>query len=92
MNTAIDADDGNPVLRSLVCAAMKEWKARLASIVEDGIAEGEIRDGVEPRRIANTIIATLEGALMISRLEGNRTAVQDARETLELMLGGIAAA
>src|ERR1700733_12108235 len=89
MNTAIDADDGNPVLRSLVCAAMKEWKARLASIVEDGIANGEIRGEVQSRRVANMIIATLEGALMISRLEGNRTAVQDAREGLEIMLDRI---
>ncbi|WP_353063268.1 TetR/AcrR family transcriptional regulator [Tunturibacter psychrotolerans] len=89
MNTAIDADDGNPVLRSLVCVAMKEWKARLGSIVEDGIANGEIRGEVQPRRVANMIIATLEGALMISRLEGNRTAVQDAREGLEIMLDRI---
>jgi TetR/AcrR family transcriptional repressor of nem operon len=91
MNTAIDADDGNPVLRGLVCAAMKDWKERLASIVEEGIARGEIRVGVVPRRVANTIIATLEGALMISRLEGDRTAVQDAGEALELILGGLAA-
>jgi TetR/AcrR family transcriptional regulator, transcriptional repressor for nem operon len=91
MNTAIDADDGNPVLRSLVCAAMKEWKARLASIVEDGIANGEIRSEVQPRRVANMIIATLEGALMISRLEGNRIAVQDAREGLEIVLDKIVA-
>lgn len=91
MNTAIDADDGNPVLRDLVCAAMKEWKARLSSIVEDGLVSGEIRGGVQPRRIANTIIATLEGALMISRLEGDRTAVSDARDSLMTMLDGIAA-
>jgi TetR/AcrR family transcriptional regulator, transcriptional repressor for nem operon len=91
MNTAIDADDGNPVLRSLVCAAMEEWKARLASIVEDGIANREIRCEVQPRRVANMIIATLEGALMISRLEGNQMAVQDAREGLEIMLDRIVA-
>jgi AcrR family transcriptional regulator len=90
MNTAIDADDGNPVLRDLVCEAMKEWKARLSSIVEDGLVSGEIRGGVEPRRVANTIIATLEGALMISRLEGDRAAVNDARESLMTMLDGIA--
>ena len=90
MNTAIDADDGNPVLRDLVCAAMKSWKARLASIVADGIANGEIRADVEPRRIANSMIAMLEGALMISRLEGNRTAIEDAGKTLELTLNKIA--
>ncbi len=75
----------------MVCAAMKEWKARLASIVEDGIANGEIRGEVQSRRVANMIIATLEGALMISRLEGNRTAVQDAREGLEIVLDKIVA-
>ena len=91
MNTAIDTDDGNPVLRGMVRAGLKEWKTRLCKIVEDGIKSGEIRDDVKPRRIANTIIATLEGALMISRLEGDRTAICDARETLESMLIGISA-
>jgi len=90
MNTAIDADDGNPVLRDLVCEAMRSWKARVASIVEDGIVAGEIRPEVEPRRIANSMIAMLEGALMISRLEGTRTAIEDARKTLELTLDRIA--
>jgi hypothetical protein len=37
------------------------------------------------------MIAALEGALMISRMEGNRTAVRDAAVTLELMLDGISA-
>jgi AcrR family transcriptional regulator len=90
MNTAIDADDGNPLLRGLVHAGIKDWKKRLCGIVEDGIAAGEIESGVEPRRVANSIIATLEGALMISRMEGNRTAVRDAAATLESMLDGIA--
>jgi TetR/AcrR family transcriptional regulator, transcriptional repressor for nem operon len=89
MNTAIDADDGNPLLRGLVHAGIRDWKKRLCVIVEEGIKAGEIRGEVEPRRIANTIIATLEGGLMISRLEGNRSAVEDARESLEVMLGGI---
>jgi AcrR family transcriptional regulator len=91
MNTAIDTDDGNPVLRGLVSAGIRDWKRRLCAIVEEGIKAGEIRKGVEARRIANSMIATLEGGLMISRLEGNRTAVHDAAVTLESMLDGIAA-
>jgi TetR/AcrR family transcriptional repressor of nem operon len=91
MNTAIDSDDGNAVLRGLVHAGIKDWKKKLCGIVKRGIAAGEIRKGVEPRRIANSMIAALEGALMISRMEGNRTAVRDAAVTLELMLNGIAA-
>lgn len=83
LNTAIDADDGNPALRKLVQKAVQEWKTRIADIVAAGIEKGEIRADVEPRRIANVVIATLEGALMISRLEGSRTAIHDADAILE---------
>jgi TetR/AcrR family transcriptional repressor of nem operon len=91
MNTAIEADDGNAMLRGLVHAGIKDWKRKLCAIVEKGIEAGEIRGEVEPRQIANSVIAALEGALMISRMEGNRIAVRDAAVTLELMLDGIAA-
>jgi AcrR family transcriptional regulator len=83
LNTAIDADDGNPALRKLVQKAVQEWKTRITEIVASGIKEGEIRAEVEPRTIANVVIATLEGALMISRLEGSRTAIHDAEVMLE---------
>ncbi len=89
MNTAIDADDGNAILRELVLEAIEDWKKRLAAIVLEGIRRREIRRSVDPGRIANTIVATLEGALMISRLEGSKTALCDAQESLEILLGEI---
>lgn len=89
MNTAIDSDDGNPVLRRLVREAVRDWQKRLCRIIEDGIKCGEIQKKVEPRRIANIIIATLEGALMISRVEGSKEAMQDALASLETLLEGI---
>lgn len=90
LNTAIDADDGNPLLRKLVSEAVQDWKGRIACIVEEGIAAGEIRDDVDPRRIANTLIAVLEGALMITRLEGTKEAMRDAQATLEGVITSIA--
>lgn len=92
MNTAIDADDGNAVLRKLVLDAIEDWKARLAAIVQEGIRRREIRRSINPNRIATTIIATLEGALMISRLEGSKTALRDAQASLDVLLGEIACA
>ncbi len=90
LNTAVDADDGNPRLRELVREGLRDWQRRVARIVREGIKHGEIRAGVEPRAVANTIIATLEGALMISRLEGSRTALSDARASLETWLAQMA--
>jgi TetR/AcrR family transcriptional regulator, transcriptional repressor for nem operon len=90
MNAAIDSDDGNPVLRGLAKEAIGEWKKRLCVLVREGMERGEIREGTDSRRISNVVVATLEGALMISRLERNRTAVQDAGVMLEGILDGIA--
>ncbi len=91
MNTAIDADDGNPALRRLARDGIKDWKARLSRIITDGIRNGEIRKNVEPRRIANTVIATLEGALMISRIEDNQQALEDVRASLDTLIRDIEA-
>jgi AcrR family transcriptional regulator len=86
MNTAIDADDGNPELRELARKGVEAWKARIEKIVKSGMERGEIRKEVKPRRIANSMIAMLEGSLMISRTEGTRKAMKDAQVMLERML------
>jgi AcrR family transcriptional regulator len=91
LNAAIDTDDGNPVLRTLVQDALAKWKARIRRVVQQGIAEGQINRSVDPQRIANLIISTLEGALMITRLEGNRRALRDAQASLDLHLSTLAA-
>ena len=75
LNTAIDSDDGNPVLRDRARKALHAWRQRLSEIVADGISRKEIRRGVDPQRLATLIISSLEGALMMSRLEKNNDAL-----------------
>jgi len=89
MNTAIDADDGNTVLRAMAQNALSDWRARLCGVIEEGISNGQIAPETQPRRVSNAIIATLEGALMMSRLEGRKTALRDAQITLDSLLEGI---
>ena len=89
MNTAVDSDDGNSALRRLAVEGVRNWKAGLCRIVEDGLRDGEIRPGTRPRQVANTMIAALEGALMISRLEGDREALRDAQASLATLIEGI---
>lgn len=90
MNTAVDSDDGNPLLRGMVQESIKTWKKRIAEVVAEGIRHREIRKSTDPQQIANTVIAALEGALMISRIEGTRSALQDVRQSLEIILENIA--
>ena len=88
---AVDADDGNALLRALARKGLADWKARLCRVVERGVRNGELVSGTQPRRVANTIIATLEGALMMSRLEGAKTALQDAQAALDSLFESIRA-
>jgi TetR/AcrR family transcriptional repressor of nem operon len=79
LNTAIDADDGNPVLRERARQALAQWQNLLVSVTNEGIQQKEIRTDVDAKNLAMLIISSLEGALMISRLERNRDALEAAR-------------
>ena len=92
MNTAIEADDGNPVLRARAVKALRSWSRRLESAVKHGIEGGQISRGVDPKAVATVIIATLEGALMISRLERNQEALRLAQAHLNEYLDRASAA
>jgi TetR/AcrR family transcriptional repressor of nem operon len=86
LNTAIEADDGNPVLRARASKALRNWMVRLQTVVAEAAARKEIRKGVDPRSVATVIVATLEGALMMSRLERSDDALERAREHLHRYL------
>ncbi len=86
LNTAIDADDGNPILRARANKALRSWVTKLQKIAKHSIENGETRPGVEPKAVATLIIASLEGALMISRLERNNDALRRVQEHLNRYL------
>ena len=86
MNTAVEADDGNPTLRRLALGALRQWRGQLTGIVEEGISAGEIRKDVDACRLANRMIATLEGALMISRIEDSDGALLQVQAHLNRYL------
>jgi TetR/AcrR family transcriptional regulator, transcriptional repressor for nem operon len=89
MNAAVDADDGDPRLRRLSLKALQDWKSGLREILNEGMERGEVRSGIDPGKVANTMIAVLEGSLMMSRLERTSDALEDARTHLYGLLDGL---
>jgi TetR/AcrR family transcriptional regulator, transcriptional repressor for nem operon len=69
LNTAIDADDGNGVLRQRARQAMNGLLSRLEALVRDGQRRGEISYKVKAREVSKLVVGTLEGGLMIERLQ-----------------------
>lgn len=68
LNTAIEADDANEVLRDRARVAMDDWRATIHRIIYRGIERGEVRPTTDADEVASLLIATLEGALMLSNL------------------------
>jgi len=91
LNVAAYSESGCAGVQAQAKEAMAAWKARLLRIIKDGVASGELRADVDAKRTANAVISMLEGSLAISRIEGTKQARLDAQETLEVMLGGLAA-
>jgi TetR/AcrR family transcriptional repressor of nem operon len=71
LNTAIEADDANIPLRDRARSAMDIWQASIQRIVHRGIERQEIRADVDADAFATVFIATLEGAIMLSKLYQN---------------------
>ena len=71
LNTAVEADDTHPGLRQKAAAALRGWKKNIVAVLKAGVAANEFRADLDAEQTALTLIAMIEGAVMISRLTGN---------------------
>jgi len=83
LNAAIDSDDGHPQLRRKARRALEYWLERLQSVVEEGKQRGEVRSATDSAELATLIVSTLEGGLMMSRLQRRDDALDFASRYLE---------
>jgi TetR/AcrR family transcriptional repressor of nem operon len=91
LNTAIDSDDGNLALRSKAREALHQWRASIVDIVCLGQRNRELRADVDSLQVATLLIASLEGAVMMSRMEKNRDPLFKVGKHLEEYLEGLKA-
>jgi TetR/AcrR family transcriptional regulator, transcriptional repressor for nem operon len=68
LNTAVEADDTHPALSALARGALNSWRTIVADIIDDGTSAGEFHALTPPHEIATTIVATLEGGMMLSKI------------------------
>ena len=71
LNTAIETDDTDSPLRDRALQAMNSSRSLIVRILQKGIKKGEVRSTIEPDTVATIIFSTLEGAIMMSKLERN---------------------
>jgi TetR/AcrR family transcriptional regulator, transcriptional repressor for nem operon len=82
LNTAIEADDAHAGLRDRARRAMDNLRTTLRRIIAKGIERHELRPGIDADACATVFIATLEGAVMLSKLYQDTLYMRRAAEHL----------
>jgi TetR/AcrR family transcriptional repressor of nem operon len=89
MNTATECDDTHPELKKKANDAINNWKKGIIRIIETGIAEKEFNSNVDAEKIALSMIATIEGAIMITKLTGKINYRNSIMETVKDMINNL---
>ena len=71
LNVAIESDDSNPALRKRAVLILDSLRDSIMKILDNGIRYGQLKPEIDKEHYATLIIATLEGAIMMSKLRGN---------------------
>jgi len=71
LNAAVEADDSNPALRRAALKILNGLRDAIVVMLETGIKYKQIKTGIDKEQYATLIIASLEGAIMMSKLSEN---------------------
>ena len=86
LNTAIESDDTHPALRHRAQQAMDSLRHMICRIIEIGIKKEEIHPDINADEMATIMIATVEGAVMMSKLYGDSIHLERALDYLSQYL------
>ena len=85
-NLALEMSDTDPRYANAVRELFCQWQTRIEETVQAGQRAAQIRRDCDAFSLAQTIVATIEGGIMLSRLQKDAMPLQNALETLKLAL------
>jgi len=68
LNTAVRSEGVHPALEKKAAEATSGWLRLVGREVKEGVRRGELSPRADPRAVASVVVATLEGAVMLTRL------------------------
>jgi len=89
MNTAIEADDGYPLLKADVTTTFEKWRREVINILAVGKENGELHPSFDPERFANSFIAMIEGGILLAKTLNETSHFFDIMQTLEEMVNNL---
>jgi len=83
LNTAVEADDTNTLLKAKAAKAVMDWKKDISNLIAAGIETGEFKADTDVDRIAYSIIALIEGGIMIAKITDHSSNLDKILITVE---------
>ncbi|WP_295712205.1 TetR/AcrR family transcriptional regulator [Mucilaginibacter sp.] len=86
LNTAVDADDTNPLLKDKAAQAVLRWKKSIENLVQAGIEAGEFKEDVDISGTALSMIALIEGGIMIAKVTNTPASLDKVLKTVDALV------
>lgn len=86
LNTATESDDTHPELRKKAATAIEKWQIAIATLVAEGIRDGEFKPEEDVTAFAYGFIAVIEGGIMITKVTGNMAGLKSAMQVAQKMI------
>jgi TetR/AcrR family transcriptional regulator, transcriptional repressor for nem operon len=74
--------ESDPEARALIAAGFDEWAAAIAEGLRSLRAEGKLRSDIDPDNLATTLLAALQGGLLLGQVRRSSRPIETAVDTL----------
>ena len=91
LNTAVEADDTNTLLKDRAAKAVDKWKRTVQDLYIAGIDSGEFKKTFDPAQFALSLIALIEGGIMISKVTSSQGNLDKVLKTARYLLDQVKA-
>ena len=89
LNTAIEADDTKVELKEKAANAIVKWKKNVEEIVKKGVQAGEFKEITDPSQFALSLIALIDGGIMIAKVTNSQSSFDKILKTAEVFISQI---
>lgn len=86
-NTALEMADSNRKFSGVIQEVFHRWTGLLAAHLDEALQAGLLPAATRPQLLAKTVVATLEGGIMMSRVSKNKEDLNDFLTAITGLLG-----
>ncbi|QEC78302.1 TetR/AcrR family transcriptional regulator [Mucilaginibacter ginsenosidivorax] len=91
LNTAVDADDTNPLLKEKAAQAVLRWRKSIENLITAGIQAGEFKPDADADGTALSMIALIEGGIMIAKVTNTPASLDRVLQTVNVLITALKA-